>query len=133
MIDINTLVLIDTSAWVEFFNRPSGRIARSVKSLIELDKVCTAGVVLTEILQGTRNPKERKTLTESLIILPFVETEREDWIAAGWRLNDLRAKGITAPVTDAILAQLCIRHEIEIFTLDKHFNYFHNLKRYKPD
>ena len=125
-------VMVDTSVWVEFFNRPGNKIAHHVKILLERDKVCLAGVVLTEILQGVKGPEERKTLTETLSILPFIETDREDWIAAGWRLNELRAQGVTVPVTDAILAQLCLRYGIEIFTLDKHFDHFHDLRRYKP-
>lgn len=116
------LVLVDTSVWIEFFNRPLSREAQMVKELLEADRVALAGAVLTELIHGARSPKERELLARTLSILPFLEPDREDWLRAGFLLNDLRGRGLTLPVTDAILAQLCLRHRLALFSLDHHFN-----------
>ena len=127
------LVLLDTSIWIEFFNRPERPEALAVKELIEQDRAVLAGVILAELIQGARTKKERDLLAESLGILPFVETDREDWREAGVLLNDLRTRGFTLPLTDALLAQLCLRHHLAIFTLDKHFYHFRNLMRFRME
>ena len=37
--------------------------------------------------------------------------------------KNLRSKGITVPVTDALIATLAQRNSVSILTIDKHFDY----------
>ena len=125
-------VLVDTSVWIEFFNRPASAEATVLGELIEQDMVVLAGVVIAEIIQGVRSKEERELLEASLSVLPFIEDDREDWVSAGRLLAELRIRGIAVPITDAILAQLCLRHDLAIYTLDNHFDHFPKLKQYTP-
>ena len=124
-------ILVDTSVWVEFFNRPDRPEAAAVRQLLARDRVWLAGVVIAEIFHGVRGAAERDLLTTTFSALPFVTADRADWMAAGWTLHDLRSRGITVPVTDAILACLCLRHGLQMFTLDTHFDHFPDLARYR--
>ena len=131
-LEVLSPVLADTSVWIEFFNRPASIEATALRALIEHDRVVLAGVVIAEIIQGVRRKKEGTLLEATFSVLPFIGDDREDWTAAGRLLGDLRNKGVAVPVTDAILAQLCLRHELAIFTLDNHFDHFPKLKQYTP-
>lgn len=75
-------VVIDTSAWIAFFRGRELTMADAVNRLLRDDAAVLVGPVLTELLQGVRQPKETQQLRDLLSILPFIETRRQDW---GWR------------------------------------------------
>lgn len=62
--------------------------------------------------------------------LHYIEAMREDFIAAGLMLNQLRTKGITIPASDCLVATQCIREDCSIFTLDNDFKHIHKLERF---
>lgn len=117
-------VIIDTSAWIEFFNKPESEIGDSVAKLIETDNAILMGVILAELLCGIRNKKEANTLGDLSEVLPYAHTGPEDWVQVGTTLNHLRKKGITVPLTDALIATVAKRNNYSILTLDKHFTHF---------
>jgi predicted nucleic acid-binding protein len=45
-------------------------------------------------------------------------------------LAKLRRKGVHAPLTDALIAVLSVRHNLAILTLDKHFAHFSDMQWY---
>ena len=38
-------------------------------------------------------------------------------------MQDLKHKGITVPLTDALIAVIAKRHRVDVVTLDKHFKH----------
>ena len=78
-------------------------------------------MVELEIVQGIR-PHERRKVRELLLALEFYDTTRADFVEAGERLGRMRRQGITVPASDALVAQVCVRHGLALFTLDRHFN-----------
>ena len=126
-------VLVDTSIWIEYFNKPDSRAGESLENLLKESRVFCAGVVLTELLQGAKIEREFKLILESVTALPFLETKLTTWIDAGRISFSLRKKGITIPVTDIILASLALESHCLIFTLDPHFNKIPGIKLYTGD
>ena len=126
-------VLVDTSIWIEYFNKPDSRAGESLENLLKERRVFCAGVVLTELLQGAKIEREFKLILESVTALPFLETKLTTWIDAGRISFSLRKKGITIPVTDIILASLALESHCLIFTLDPHFNKIPGIKLYTED
>lgn len=122
-------VLIDTSAWVDFFRQGEGPVAATLDRLLEDDQAVLCGVVEMELLQGVR-AKDRSRLRVLLCALRYVSVEREDFLVAGERLGELRRGGITVPATDALIAALCTRHRLELLTTDRHFEHFPAVKRH---
>ncbi len=123
-------VLVDTSIWIEFFNRDKSVIADSLEKLIMEDKVVVAGIVLTELLQGTKNEKEFHAVLDTMTALPFLESRMNTWIEAGRISFSLRRKGITIPTTDIIIASLAIENNCKIYTMDPHFDKIPHINRY---
>ncbi len=118
-----TKIVIDTSAWIDFFHNKAGRIGDTVAALIEQDLAIITGPVLTELMQGLKTPQEAKTLNELLSIIPFAEVTRSDWEKTGDLLRNLRRKGITVPLTDTLIAIVAKRHGYGVLTLDRHFEH----------
>ncbi|MBZ0274380.1 PIN domain-containing protein [bacterium] len=123
-------VLVDTSAWISAMRGDNSNVRMAVDKLLAKRKAVFCGVVELELLRGMR-PNEKRLLLPLLRELPFLEIDREDWQSAGELLNRLRSQGKTIPSNDALVAVLCLRHQMELLTLDKHFNYVPALKRFR--
>ncbi len=117
-------VIIDTSAWIQFFRYGTDAVSQLVAELVGKDQAVVTGVVLTELLQGIKTDKERRHLTTLFSSLPFIETVREDWQDAGEDLQALRRRGITVPLTDAVIATVAHRRGLSVLTTDPHFKSF---------
>ena len=120
-------ILIDTSVWIEYFNKAESEVGKSVENMLIAREVCGAGIILTELLQGAKIEKEFNSIIESFTALPFLETSLTTWIESGRISFSLRRKGITIPTTDLIIAGLALEHNCSIFTLDPHFAKIPNL------
>ena len=123
-------VLIDTSAWVEFFRGSSGT-AGEVAKLIEEGRAVICGVISYELLQGTKSAEEAERLTGVLPALNYVEMTSDLWIRAGKLSAGLRRKGITLPMSDVLIGALALEHDLEVLTVDEHFASIPGLKRYQ--
>lgn len=118
-----TSILIDTSAWIDFFRNQSGAVGDVVATLIERDQAVMTGPVLAELLQGLRSRQEINTLRELFDVLPYIEISRRDWEQTGDSLRKLRQRGITVPLTDALIANVAKRNGCSVLTLDRHFEH----------
>ena len=67
---MNTGIIVDTCIWIDFFRSPASELAMHLKGLLRERKVTMVGMVLAEILQGIRSPKESRLVEESLDKLP---------------------------------------------------------------
>jgi hypothetical protein len=123
-------VLVDTSAWVCALRGTDKPIKAAVDELLRLDRALFCGVVEMELLHGMR-PRERKVLLPLFEALRYIEIDRDDWKAAGSMLGELRSKGKTIPSSDALIACLCIRHEVEILATDRHFEKIPGLRHHR--
>ena len=80
-----------------------------------------AGLVLQELLQGFSGPRDRAQIIDRFGALPMLSPERQDHIDAAELRNRCRRAGIQVGTIDAILAQLCIRHDLKLLTTDNDF------------
>jgi predicted nucleic acid-binding protein len=124
-------VLLDTSVWIDSLQGTTPGYVAATQRLLNDDLVLTCGPVIFEIKRGLRPPERKKVLPlfDALIRLSIDETV---WNDAGDLDASLRKKGITIPLMDVIIAQVCLHHEVFIFTLDKHFRSVPGLKVYEP-
>ena len=120
---MNNGVLVDTSAWIDFFRHQDGNVGDTVADLVERDQAILAGPVVAELLRGVRGSKEAGQLKPLLGALPYVEVLRLDWEAAGKSLRELRSRGLTLALTDAVIAAVASRHGLPVLTLDKEFEH----------
>jgi predicted nucleic acid-binding protein len=80
--------------------------------------VLTTGLVLQELLQGFAGPKARTQILGRFSALPLLMPDRQDHIDAAELHNRCRRAGIQIGTIDALLAQLCIHHDLTMLTTD---------------
>lgn len=114
-------VLIDTCAWIDFLRSTDGVLGNFVTQALESDKAVICGVVITELLQRAKGKKELQKLNFIFSTLEVLPVNDNDWYKAGEMLQKLRSKGVTLPITDALIATVAKNHEVPICTIDKHF------------
>lgn len=85
------------------------------------DIVVTTGLVLQELLQGFNRPKQRTRVLDAFSALPTIVPDRDDHVGAADLRNVCRRKGVQVGTNDALLAQLCIRHDLRLLTTDADF------------
>lgn len=118
-------LLVDTSVWSLALRRDVEASEPEVQHLKDAlfgsEVVVTAGLVLQELLQGFSGPKAHAQIVERFAALPLLQPDRDDHIAAAALRNACRQAGVQIGTVDAVLAQLCIHHELTLLTTDKDF------------
>ena len=85
--------------------------------------VVSTGLVLQELLQGFAGPQARDAIIARFSAIGLVMPDRADHIAAAEIRNTCRRGGVQAGTVDALLAQLAIRHDLVILTMDADFTH----------
>ena len=120
-------ILVDTSVWSLALRRDTEATEPEVQALKDAlqgdEVVVTTGLVLQELLQGFSGAKAQAQIVQRFAALPLIQPDREDHIAAADIRNACRRAGIQIGTIDAVLAQLCIRHELTLLTTDKDFTH----------
>lgn len=117
-------LFVDTSVWSLAFRRdapPDQPEVRELRRGLDSGSVFCTGLVLQELLQGFSKPKANKQIIEHFAALPLLVPDRDDHVHAAELRNTCRRKGVQVGTIDALLAQLCIRHELLMLTTDNDF------------
>ncbi len=83
--------------------------------------ILTTGLVLQELLQGFTGLKARAQILDRFSAIPLLAPDRDDHIGASELRNRCRRNGVQIGTVDALLAQLCIRHDLTMLTADDDF------------
>jgi hypothetical protein len=118
-------LFVDTSVWSLAFRRDAPpqtpEVGELKRALGAGDTVVTTGLVLQELLQGFAGPRARERIVERFSALPLLMPDRRDHIEAAELRNRCRRAGIQVGTIDALLAQICIRHDLTMLTGDEDF------------
>jgi predicted nucleic acid-binding protein len=87
------------------------------------ETLLTTGLVLQELLQGFSGARARDAIVERFAALPLVMPDRRDHVEAAELRNACRRAGMQVQTIDALLAQLCIRHDLTMLTTDGDFRH----------
>ncbi|MFZ2404905.1 MAG: PIN domain-containing protein [Methylobacter sp.] len=117
------LVLVDTCAWIDFLRYQEGELGNQVAVLIENNQVAMTGVIIAELLQGVKTEKQQQQINLLINSVTSFPTQEIDWVNAGLLLQELRSRGITLPLTDALIAVIAQRYQAKVLTIDKHFDH----------
>jgi predicted nucleic acid-binding protein len=118
-------LLVDTSVWSLAFRRDAPVFGPEVLALHRAidggDSIVTTGLVLQELLQGFAGPRARDDIVQRFAALPLLVPDRQDYIDAAHMRNHCRRAGVQIGTIDALLGQLCIRHDLTLLTTDADF------------
>lgn len=120
------MILVDSSVWIDFLNARETPETHWLKQALPRFPLCTADLVLAEVLQGTRTDKDfvlARDLLTTLDVVTLGGAELAIAAAANYRL--LRAKGATVRKTiDTLIATYCIRANRPLLYSDRDFEPF---------
>jgi predicted nucleic acid-binding protein len=124
-------LFVDTSVWSLALRRDRPADEPEIVALGHAlrvgEAVLTTGLVVQELLQGFHGPGAREQILERFAALPLLIPDREDHVAAAELRSSCRRRGTQVGTIDALLAQLCIRHELTMLTTDADFTHIAKL------
>ncbi len=118
-------LFVDTSVWSLALRRDRPPETAKVRLLLRAiesgETLLTTGLVLQELLQGFAGPKARAQILDRFSAVPLLVPDRDDHIAAAALRNVCRRAGVQVGTIDALLAQLCIGHDLTMLSTDEDF------------
>jgi len=118
------MVMVDTSAWIEYFRGGLPRVANKVDLCLDQDLVGIGDLVYCEVMQGIRSPRDRREVSGLLLSLPqfsMVGFSMAEKSVANYRL--LRSKGVTVRKTiDVLIGTFCSEHGLRLIHHDSDFD-----------
>lgn len=124
-------IIADTCIWIEYF-KGSSKIKDELESIITEYSLFLTGIVIYELFQGIKDPKEKVMIQSDFEAFPYLEMKRPTWERAANLSLSLRKRGIILPSSDLILASLAIENGCMIFTKDTHFDKIPDISLYHP-
>jgi predicted nucleic acid-binding protein len=118
------LILIDTSAFIEFLNHTGSPFDKDIEHLISNEEdLALADITITEILQGIKDDKEFNEIKKSLMAFPIYSLKGVDsYIAAAELYRKCRKKGLTIRSTiDLLISQITIENDFILLHNDNDF------------
>ena len=126
------MYLIDTSVWIDFFN---GKLNDSLKNqiinYIENDEIYYNGIILSELLIGIRNIKERGFIQDNFDGFIYFPFDLEDFKSLSNYGNKFLRKGITIPLTDLLIFYHTVYKNLTLITKDKHFKLIRETEKFE--
>ena len=110
-------ILVDTNIFIDYFKNPT----EDATKIFEQNEIATCGVVVTELLRGSKSPKETQKLKVALDCFDYLDFEKSDWIEIAELFAKLKKRDITVPFQDGIISYLAIKHNCKVWTKDVHF------------
>lgn len=116
---------MDTSVWSLAWRRDqpedSPEVDRLSRALLNREDVVSTGLVLQELLQGFHGPSDRDAILERFEPIPLLTTDRSLHVEAAEIRDRCRRSGVQIGTVDALLAGLCIRHQLDMLSTDRDF------------
>lgn len=133
------MILVDTSVWIDFFNRAHSPEAQLMARLIDSrGPVCVTEIIVMEILQGIRDDMVWHHSRASLLSYPRISPRGiETYLEASqiYRLCQKRGARVGSPV-DCLIAAIAIENGVSLFHKDADYRKIADhtfLKEYKSD
>ncbi len=114
------MILIDTSAWIDFF-RGKGTLVEAVDDALDVNEAALCGPVSMELRRGLRTSAERRRVLPLLAGCHALEDPPALWEEAGDLGFFLARKGVTAKSIDLLIATVALSHGVPVLTRDADF------------
>jgi len=116
------LILVDTSAWVEFLRDTGSVVCVRVDELLD-QRIATCDPIRMEILAGARDDSHLKDLCRLLARAAALAVEPADYETAAALYRRCRSRGETVRRSiDCLIAAVAIRIDLPLLHADNHFD-----------
>lgn len=119
------MILIDTSAWIDFF-RSHSPLTSAVDEALANDHAALCGPVLTELRRGLRSQADRRRVLPLLETCHWLEQPTDLWAEAGDIGFMLARRGLTVKTLDLLVATYALAHGTALLTSDNDFQHMAN-------
>lgn len=119
------MILVDTSAWVEYDRATGSNIDLRLTELIGGGSdIAATEPILMEVLAGARTPDAATQLRRLLTSFAWIPSDAQiDFEAAAKVYRECRVKGITPRgLIDCMISSIAIRTNSELLTADADFS-----------
>jgi hypothetical protein len=115
------LILIDTSAWVEFLRDTGSPVCERVDELLDA-RIATCDAVRMEVLAGARDEEHLQQLRRLLARATLLPTESIDFDTAALIHRSCRSQGRTVrKLIDCLIAAVAVRANAPVLHWDQDF------------
>ena len=115
------MILIDTSAWVEFLRDTGSAVCNRVDDFLD-DEVATCDVVRMELLAGARGEHHLQSLRRLLARATLLSTLPVDYESGAMLYRRCRERGETVrKLMDCLIASVAIRSGVPLLHDDRDF------------
>jgi tRNA(fMet)-specific endonuclease VapC len=114
-------ILVDTSAWIEFFRKKESSISSMLRESLKLNQTCYTGPIAVELYQGAKTSKEVEVIDQLLETIHYVEITRSHYHHAGLISHKAARSGKIFSIVDLILAVVAHDEHLRLLSLDTHF------------
>ena len=118
------MILVDTSVWIEYLTKPYSEASQRLDDLFGRQEIVLGDLVMTEVLQGTREGRELRMVEAAIAtfrIVTLCGAALAPKAASNYRY--LRRRGVTVRGTiDVIIATWCIENRAELLHNDRDFD-----------
>ena len=116
------MILVDTSAWVEFLRDTGSPVCRRVDDLLDGD-IATCHPIRMEVLAGARDEGHLNDLRRLLARASLLPTRATDYEQAATLYRTCRRAGDTVrKLIDCLIAATAIRSSIPLLHADRDFD-----------
>ena len=115
------MILIDSSAWIEFLRGTDSRACARVESLLETD-IAVCDPIRMEILAGARSEQHLEDLRALLARATTLPTTPSTYEQAAVLYRRTRAAGLTVRrLIDCLIAAVAIESDVALLHADRDF------------
>jgi predicted nucleic acid-binding protein len=115
------LILIDTSAWIEFLRNTQSPVCERVDTLLA-SRIATCDAVRMEVLAGARDQEHLEQLRRLLARATLLPIESIDFDTAAAVYRSCRSQGKTVrKLIDCLIAAVAIRANVPVLHMDQDF------------
>lgn len=115
------MILIDSSAWIEFLRDTGSLTCQRVEDLLE-EHIATCDVVRMEVLAGARDDQHLQQLRRLLARATNLPLEPVDYEMAAALYRSCRQQGHTVrKLVDCLIAAVAIRADVPVLHQDSDF------------
>ncbi len=122
------MILVDSSVWIEYFKGNEKTLP--LNKLLDLNNVCINDLILSELIPSINHKKENvlKELLLTITKIPLVI----NWNTIIYMQTQNLKNGINkVGIADLIIAQNVIDNDLELYTLDRHFELMSELHDFR--